>query len=139
MSDDARQVYAYDTTLRDGCQAEGVALTVEQKLEVAQRLDELGVHYVEGGFPLSNPKDQQFFRRARDLGLENARISAFGSTRRAGSPAREDRGLAALLEAETEVVALVAKAWDLHVKHVLRTTVDENLRMVDDTVRLRDS
>jgi len=136
MSEDTRQVYAYDTTLRDGCQAEGVALTVEQKLEVAQRLDDLGVHYVEGGFPLSNPKDQEFFQRVRGLGLKHARVSAFGSTRKAGSKAEEDRGLAALLEAETEVVALVAKAWDLHVKNVLRTTVEENLRMVEDSVRL---
>ena len=136
MSEPTKQVYAYDCTLRDGCQAEGVALTVEQKLEVAQRLDELGIHYIEGGYPLSNPKDQEFFQRVRTLGLTQARVSAFGSTRKASAEAEEDRGLRALLDAETEVVAIVAKAWDLHVEKVLRTTLDENLRMVEDSVRL---
>jgi 2-isopropylmalate synthase len=136
MNRNTKQVFAYDTTLRDGCQAEGVSLTVDQKLEVAQRLDELGIHYIEGGYPLSNPKDQEFFHKVRDLGLKQARIAAFGSTRRASAKAADDRGLRALLDAETDVVAIVAKSWDLHVEKVLRTTLDENLRMVEDSVRL---
>ncbi|NLW49284.1 MAG: citramalate synthase [Candidatus Brocadiaceae bacterium] len=140
MGNGNKQVYAYDTTLRDGCQAEGVSLTVEQKLEVAQRLDELGIHFIEGGYPLSNPKDQEFFHRVRKLRLRNARVASFGSTRKAATTAAEDRGLRALLDAETEVVAIVAKAWDLHVEKVLRTTLDENLRMVEDSVRfLKDA
>jgi 2-isopropylmalate synthase len=135
MSDTGRQISVYDTTLRDGCQAEGVSLTVVDKLEVARRLDELGVHYIEGGYPLSNPKDQEFFQRVRDLDLQNSRVVAFGSTRKAGSAPEEDRFLRAVLEAETPAVTLVAKAWDWHVTDVLRTTLQENLRMVEDSVR----
>jgi 2-isopropylmalate synthase len=135
MSAPARQIYIYDTTLRDGCQAEGVTLTVEDKLEIAQKLDELGVHYIEGGYPLSNPKDQEFFRHARGLDLRNARLAAFGSTRRANTSAAQDNWLRAVLEAETPVVTIVAKAWDYHVVNVLRTTADENLRMIEDSVK----
>jgi len=130
-----RQIYVYDTTLRDGCQAEGVSLSLEDKLEVAQRLDELGVHYIEGGYPLSNPKDQEFFRRVPGLNLKHARIAAFGSTRRADADAATDRWLKAVLEAETPVVTIVAKSWDYHVREVIRTSLDENLRMVEDSVR----
>ena len=135
MAEQTKQIYVYDTTLRDGCQAEGISLSLDDKLLVAERLDDLGVHYIEGGFPLSNPKDEEFFRRVPSLGLKTARVSAFGSTRRADSSAAEDRGLAALLEAETQVVTIVAKAWGLHVQKVLRTTAEENLRMVEDSVR----
>ncbi|MGD2173955.1 MAG: citramalate synthase [Candidatus Brocadiaceae bacterium] len=136
MTEKPKQILVYDTTLRDGCQAEGVAMTLEDKLEVAERLDELGVHYIEGGYPLSNPKDEEFFRRAPELKLRKAKICAFGSTRRADSAAGEDSGLRALLEAETPVVTIVAKAWDYHVTEVLRTSLEENLRMVEDSVRL---
>jgi 2-isopropylmalate synthase len=131
-----RLIRIYDTTLRDGCQAEGVALTVEDKLEMARRLDELGIHYIEGGYPLSNPKDQEFFRRVKGLGLQNARLAAFGSTRRAATEAGTDKGLRAVLEAETPVVTIVAKAWGYHVENVIRTSGEENLRMVEDSVRL---
>jgi 2-isopropylmalate synthase len=137
---ESRQVYIYDTTLRDGCQAEGVALTVEDKLDLAVRLTELGIHYIEGGYPLSNPKDQEFFRRVRDLDLGQVRVAAFGSTRRAGTPVAEDKWIRAVLEAETPVVTIVAKAWKYHVTQVLRTTAEENLRMVEDSVRyLKDA
>jgi 2-isopropylmalate synthase len=135
MGKDRKLIYLYDTTLRDGCQAEGVSLTVEDKLEIAQRLDELGLHYIEGGYPLSNPKDQEFFRRVGSLSLRNARIAAFGSTRRAHTEAADDTWLKAVLEAETPVVTIVAKAWDYHVTQVLRTDAEENLRMVEDSVK----
>lgn len=134
MSEQPKQIYIYDTTLRDGCQAEGVSLTVEDKLEIAQRLDELGVHYIEGGYPLSNPKDQEFFQKAGALGLKNSRLAAFGSTRRADSTAEDDRGLKAMLDVQTPVVTVVAKAWDYHVTRVIRTDLDENVRMVADSV-----
>ncbi len=129
------QIYIYDTTLRDGCQAEGVSLSLEEKLEVARKLDGIGVHYIEGGFPLSNPKDAEFFERAQDLDLDTARLAAFGSTRRAETQCEDDRGLEALLAAETPVVTIVAKAWDMHVEKVLDTSLDENLRMVEDSIK----
>jgi len=137
MTDDHNdeQVFIYDTTLRDGCQAEGVALTLEDKLEIALKLDQLGVHYIEGGYPLSNPKDQQFFERVPQIGLKQAKVAAFGSTRKAGNKAEEDTWLRVVLEAETPVVTLVAKGWDAHVTQILRTDLDENLRMVQDSVR----
>jgi 2-isopropylmalate synthase len=140
MSEQRKQILIYDTTLRDGCQAEGIALTVEDKLEIAGRLDELGVHYVEGGYPLSNPKDQAFFQKARGLALKTAKIAAFGSTRRADTTPERDKWLKAVLDAETPVVTIVAKAWDYHVTTVIRTTLEENLRMVEDSVRyLKDA
>jgi 2-isopropylmalate synthase len=102
---------------------------------VARRLDELGVHYVEGGYPLSNPKDQQFFERVPDLELRQAKIAAFGSTRKAGNQPEHDKWLRVVLEAETPVITIVAKGWDYHVEEVIRTDLDENLRMVEDSVR----
>ena len=134
--DKARRIQIYDTTLRDGCQAEGIFFTLEDKLMLAARLDELGVDYIEGGYPLSNPKDEEFFREVPSLGLRSARVAAFGSTRKAGGKAVDDRGLQALLSAQTPVVTIVAKAWDLHVTNVLRTDCDETLRMIEDSIRL---
>jgi len=135
MAAHRKQIYVYDTTLRDGCQMEGISLSLEEKLLIAAKLDELGVHYIEGGFPLSNPKDAEFFAHVPSLKLKSAKVSAFGSTRRAGNTASKDKGLKALLKSETPVVTVVAKSWDLHVDKVLRTTLDENLRMVADTVK----
>lgn len=134
MSEQGKQIFIYDTTLRDGCQAEGISLSLEDKLCIAEALDELGVHYIEGGYPLSNPKDREFFEQVGTLNLEVSRVAAFGSTRRAGRKAEDDKGLNALLEAGTPVVTLVAKAWDLHVENVLGTELDENLRMVEDSI-----
>ncbi len=130
------RVELYDTTLRDGTQMEGISLSVEDKLKIASKLDELGVHYIEAGWPGSNPKDAEFFRRAAKLQLAGARLAAFGSTRRAGGTAANDANLKALVNAGTPVVTIVGKAHDRHVTHVLETTLEENLAMIADTVRL---
>ncbi len=128
-------VEIYDTTLRDGTQREGISLTVEEKLKVAVLLDELGVHYIEGGWPGALPKDTEFFARAeKELDLENATLVAFGSTRRADTDAASDPQLQALLEANTDVICIVAKSWDYHVTEALRTSLDEGVAMVTDTV-----
>ncbi len=125
----------YDSTLRDGTQGEGVSVTVDDKLEIARRLDALGIHYIEGGYPGSNPKDIEFFRRAKtELELKNAQLAAFGSTCRKDTLAKDDAGIAAILDAETPVVTIFAKSWDAQVLHALRTTLEENLRMISDSV-----
>ncbi len=128
-------VDVYDTTLRDGAQQEGISLTVEDKLRVARQLDSMGFRFIEGGWPGANPKDAEFFRRApNELKLQNAALVAFGSTRRAGGNAESDPTLRALLEASTEAVCIVAKAWDYHVTDALRTTLDEGIKMAFDSV-----
>jgi len=125
----------YDTTLRDGAQQEGLNLSVSDKLAIARQIDGLGVGYIEGGWPGANPKDTEFFRRAREeLDLENATLAAFGATRRAGSAAADDPLVAALRDSGASVVTLVAKSHDRHVELALRTTLEENLTMVRDTV-----
>ena len=135
-----RPLEILDTTLRDGAQAEGISFSLEDKLRIALRLDGLGIPYLEGGWPGSNPKDAEFFVRAQHLPLRQARIVAFGSTRRANVDAADDANLAAILAAQTETVTLVGKAWELHVEKVLGTTLSENLRMIADSVRhLRDA
>ncbi|HZR00523.1 MAG TPA: citramalate synthase [Chloroflexota bacterium] len=128
-------VYLYDTTLRDGTQGEGISLSLSDKLKILRRLDAFGVHYVEGGWPGANPKDSEFFARARDVQLANAKLTAFASTRRPGAAVEGDPTVAALLDAGTPVVAVVGKSWRLHVTDVLRTTLDENLAMVEETCR----
>jgi len=125
----------YDTTLRDGAQREGISLTVEEKLRIATLLDELGVHYIEGGWPGALPKDTEFFARAaKELDLGSSTLTAFGSTRRADVEAASDPQLQALLEAETDVICIVGKSWDYHVTEALRTSLDEGVAMVADTV-----
>ncbi|HEX4345704.1 MAG TPA: citramalate synthase [Solirubrobacteraceae bacterium] len=128
-------VRIYDTTLRDGCQAAGISLSLADKLRVARLLDDFGVDYVEGGWPGSNPKDAQFFAALREEPLRHARASAFGSTRRAGTRAADDENLRVLLAAQTPTVAIVAKGSSVQVRRVLRTTPEENLAMVGDSVR----
>ncbi len=128
-------VLLYDTTLRDGLGMEGLSLSLEDKLTIVQKLDELGVHYIEGGYPGSNPKDAEFFQRARELKLRQARLVAFGSTRRAGGDAATDAALLAVLNAETPVVTLVGKSSAAQVRDVLETTEEENLAMIADSVR----
>ena len=129
-------VRLYDTTLRDGLGMEGLALSVEDKLAIARKLDEIGVDYVEGGYPGSNPKDAEFFARMRDAPLRHARLVAFGSTRRVGGDAATDRALQAVLDAETPVVTLVGKSSAEQARTVLETTEEENLAMIADSVRL---
>jgi 2-isopropylmalate synthase len=134
MLDD--QFHVYDTTLRDGAQQEGLNLTVADKLVIARHLDRLGVGFIEGGWPGAIPKDTEFFRRARtELDLKTAQLAAFGSTRKAGVQAADDPQVAALRESQAPIVTLVAKSHDRHVELALRTTLDENLAMIADTVR----
>jgi 2-isopropylmalate synthase len=133
------KVLLYDTTLRDGTQGEGVSLSVDDKLKVAQALDRLGVRYIEGGWPGSNPKDEEFFARAKNLRFKNARLSAFGSTRRKDLTAHEDPNLKAIVRVKTPVACIFGKSWDLHVVHALRATLDENLKMIGDSVRFLKS
>lgn len=129
-----RRVIAYDSTLRDGAQAQGVSFSVEDKLKVVQRLDQLGIGYIEAGNPGSNPKDLAFFQRVSSLQLKHAKIIAFGSTRRIGIRAEEDKNLQSLLSANTQAVAIFGKSWDYQVTDILRTTLDENLAMIADTI-----
>ena len=130
-----RSIKIYDTTLRDGTQGEGVSFTVAGKIRIAERLDQFGVDYIEGGWPGSNPRDMAFFEEAKSLNLKNAKIAAFGSTRRASLSAKEDPQLKLLLDANTPVVTIFGKTWLLHVTEILRTTAEENLRMIEDSVR----
>ncbi|MDD5556750.1 MAG: citramalate synthase [bacterium] len=129
-----KTVRLYDTTLRDGTQAEGITFSSADKLLIARKLDEFGIHYIEGGWPGSNPKDIEFFRQVKALRLRRSRVAAFGSTRRAGTRVARDQNVIRLLEAGTEVVTVFGKSWMLHVRDVLRTTPEENVRMIRDTV-----
>ncbi|HQM87112.1 MAG TPA: citramalate synthase [Methylotenera sp.] len=128
------KVTAYDSTLRDGAQAQGVSFTVEDKLKIVAQLDALGVGYIEAGNPGSNPKDLEFFKRAAELKLQHAKIIAFGSTRRIGIQAADDNNLRSLLSANTQAVAIFGKSWDYQVTDILRTTLAENLAMIADTI-----
>jgi len=128
------KISIYDTTLRDGTQSEGISLSVNDKLKIARRLDEFGVQYIEGGWPGSNPKDVDFFERARLIEFKNAKLAAFGSTRRKDTEPEHDQNLAALLAAGTPVVTLVGKSWELHVIDVLETSREENLEMIKESV-----
>jgi 2-isopropylmalate synthase len=128
-------VEVFDTTLRDGSQLEGISLTVDDKLRIAEQLDQLGLHYIEGGWPGANPKDEEFFRRAKtELTLENSTLVAFGSTRRKLGKVDSDDTLRHLVEADTSVVCIVGKCWDYHVTEALETTLDEGVAMVADSV-----
>ncbi len=129
-----RYVSVLDTTLRDGAQKEGISLSVKDKLRIVQKLDELGITYIEGGWPGSNPKDADFFARLRDLELQHARTAAFGSTRRANIPVEDDPNVQALIQAGTPVAVVVGKSSTMHVEQVLGTSFEENLRMIQDTV-----
>jgi 2-isopropylmalate synthase len=129
-----RQIAIYDTTLRDGCQSEDVAFTLEDKLRLARELDDCGIRYIEGGWPGSNPRDEEFFTAVRSLGLKQARVAAFGSTRRASVKAAEDLNLRMLLKAETPVVTIVGKTWDLHVRDDLKISHEANLEVIGDSV-----
>ena len=131
---DSKQVLIYDCTLRDGTQGENISLSVDDKIHIAEKLDDLGFHYIEGGWPGSNQKDVEFFDRAKGLTWKNSKIAAFGSTRHYKNTVEEDPNIAALLEAETPTITLVGKSWDFHVEKALGTTLEENLKMVKESV-----
>jgi 2-isopropylmalate synthase len=133
-SDTRPVVEVYDTTLRDGSQREGISYTLEDKLRIADRLDSFGVSFIEGGWPGSNPKDLEFFERGRDRAWKHAKLCAFGMTRRAGTLAEDDKNLQALILAGTPVCTVVGKTSPLHVTEVVRTTLDENLKMIEESV-----
>ncbi len=131
-----KKVEIYDTTLRDGAQSEGISFSVKDKIRIARKLDELTIDFIEGGWPGSNPKDDEFFREAaRSLKLKNSKLVAFGSTRRAGARTASDPVIEGLLKAKTKYLTIFGKSWDLHVRTVLKTTLRENLRMIEDSVR----
>jgi len=127
-------VQLYDTTLRDGAGQEGISFSVEDKLKICQKLDELGIDFIEGGWPGSNPKDSEFFARAQNSRLAHSTLVAFGSTRRMNSRVEEDLNLQALIQAKTKVITIVGKAWDKQVTRVLETTLEENLGMITDSI-----
>ena len=125
-----RLIKIYDTTLRDGTQGEGVSFSMEDKVRLSSRLDAVGVHYIEGGWPGSNPKDLRFFRRMQDVTLKHAKLAAFGATRRAGVKPADDAQLRTLLESDMPVLTIVGKTWTLHVTEIIKTTLEENLAMI---------
>src|SRR5580698_10292416 len=131
---DAKHIQIYDTTLRDGCQSEDVSLTTEDKLQIAERLDDLGIDYIEGGWPGSNARDAAFFKEVKRLKLRHAKIAAFGSTRRANIRAAADRNLQLLLQTDAPVATVVGKTWDLHVRDALRISLQANLEILNDTI-----
>src|SRR5688500_2174992 len=130
-----RSIQIYDTTLRDGTQGEGVSLSLYDKLQITKRLDEIGIDYIEGGYPLSNEKDAEFFQRAKQLGLKHSKICAFGMTRRKGVSVDQDVGMRALIDSEAPVCTVVGKTWDFHVREVLRVSLEENLSMIRESVQ----
>ena len=128
------RIETFDTTLRDGTQGEAVSFSVEDKILITKKLDELGIDYIEGGWPGSNPKDKDFFEQARDLELKHARLTAFGSTRFARNPIEEDQNVRLLIEAGTPVISIFGKSWDFHVHKALNITEDENLTIIYENV-----
>src|SRR5215813_13311242 len=130
------RIHIYDTTLRDGSQGEGVNFSLQDKLLITRRLDDLGVDYIEGGYPLSNPKDFEYFQEVRKLKLKHAKVAAFGMTRRKNCDPAADTCLKALVDSHAAVITIVGKTWDMHVTEVLGATLEENLRMIADSVGL---
>ena len=128
------RVVIYDTTLRDGSQTEGISFSVSDKIKITEKLDELGIHYIEGGWPGSNPKDEEYFKAMQKKKLKNAKLAAFGSTRRAGIKAADDINLKSLVASKTPTVTIFGKSWDLHVTDIIKTTLEENLNMISDSV-----
>ncbi len=127
-------IILYDTTLRDGTQGENINFSAEEKLKIAKRLDDIGIHYIEGGWPGSNPRDKKFFEIAEPKDFRNARLTAFGSTRRPGIAPQNDANVSALIESGTPVVTIFGKTWDMHVEQIMDNTLEENLAMINDTV-----
>ena len=134
-----REIKIYDTTLRDGSQGEGVSFSVTDKIKIAKKLDEFGVHYIEGGWPGSNPKDMEFFKQAGKLKLKNSKLVGFGSTRRPKISPSEDENLKALIKSGVKIAAIFGKTWDMHVTDVLKVSLHENLKMIKDTIEFLKS
>lgn len=130
-----KRIYTYDSTLRDGAQREGIAFTVNDKLNLTRKLDESGIDYIEAGNPGSNPKDMEYFERAGRMKLSNSKLVAFGSTRRADTEVYEDDNVLSLLKAETPVVAIFGKSWDFQVTNIIKTTLNENIKMISSTIQ----
>jgi 2-isopropylmalate synthase len=130
-----RSIKTYDTTLRDGSQAEDIAFSVEDKIRIAHKLDELGIHYIEGGWPGSNPKDLQFFQEIHTVPLSHAKVVAFGSTCRAGVPPQRDSNLQGLIQSSTEAITIFGKSWDIHPLEAMKITLDQNLEIIYESIR----
>ena len=128
-----RKIELYDTTLRDGAQTEGISYSVQDKVRIARRLDQLGVHFIEAGWP-ANPKDKEVFKILRNQPLKNAVLTAFGATRRADKKVNLDPSLKSILEAQTKAVTIFGKTWDLHIKDVLKISLEENLKIIAYTI-----
>jgi len=133
------KVKLFDTTLRDGSQSEGISFTVDDKVKIASALDNLGIHFIEGGWPFSNPKDIEFFRQVRKQKIKNSLITAFGSTRHKDKKANRDENLLAIVDVKPDCACIFGKTWDLHVRHALQTTPEKNLEMIYDSVRFLKS
>src|ERR1700726_4406302 len=129
------KIFTFDTTLRDGTQGEAVSFSLDDKLVIAQKLDDLGIDYIEGGWPNSNPKDKEFFRRAREIKLKHARLTAFGSTRFSKNKVDQDPNVRALLDAQTPAISIFGKSWDLHVRRALGIDEEQNLQLISETVK----
>ena len=127
-------IFLYDTTLRDGTQGENISFSADEKVKIAERLDDLGIHYIEGGWPGSNPKDIQFFDMAGRVKFKQARLAAFGATRKPGISPEDDANLKALLETHAPVMTIFGKSWDLHVEKVMENTLSENLAMISESI-----
>ncbi|MEI6845852.1 MAG: citramalate synthase, partial [Candidatus Firestonebacteria bacterium] len=130
-----KKVILYDTTLRDGAQGEGVTFSVDEKLKIARKLDEIGIDYIEGGWPGANPKDAEFFQKLKALKLKHSKSVAFGSTRRAKNAAKDDENLKAIVKSGAYGAAIFGKTWDFHVTDALRITLPENLELIYDSVK----
>ena len=133
------KVELYDTTLRDGAQSEGISFSVSDKLKISEKLDELGIHFIEGGWPGANPKDMEFFSKIKALKLKKSKIVAFGSTRHANAKVKTDKVIQGLLSAETKYITIFGKSWDLHVRDVFKVDLNENLRMIEDSIKFLKS
>lgn len=129
-----KKITIYDTTLRDGSQTEGIAFTLNDKIKITEKIDDFGVHYIEGGWPGSNPKDKNYFKHYKGKKLKNAVIAAFGSTRRAKIKCSEDLNLKELVRSNTQTITIFGKSWDMHVTDIIKTTLDENLKMIEESV-----
>ena len=134
-----QRILLYDTTLRDGTQGENISFSADEKVKIAERLDDLGIHYIEGGWPGSNPKDIQFFDMAKRVKFKQARLAAFGATRKPGIAPEDDANLKALLETHSPVVTIFGKSWDLQVKKVMENTLSENLAMISESIEFLKS